>query len=313
MARPTFGLTNIFLGLSRVLARPRSYNGGLIWSQNTKNPPKKPTSKSACQTSKYPGFFDWEGLLLEASSERGFWDTLWLTSAHGRGSHAEMFHAEMHLQSLSCCWWEGQGLLRTIPDNIFSQKRLFRKNGPTNTKKHPPRESPNSGSPIPHVWCTRFNKEWSDRGKKNKNSPQDSAPIQLTKTWSKPALNCAHGLTKVLFELCFPGMSDMDKHARNKLNSLTNVFLSESLANKNGNKATTGYPPSVTGIRYLLGLFDHSLLGLTTDTTTAVSAVFAPGQECSSELGGPESRNSLKILRIKSAFFVLNMCEAYWE
>ena len=41
-------------------------------------------------------------------------------SGHGRGSHAEM-----HLQSLSCCWWDGQGLLRTLPDNSFSQKRSF--------------------------------------------------------------------------------------------------------------------------------------------------------------------------------------------
>ena len=81
----------------------------------------KPTNKSACQTSKYtPGFFDGEVLLSEASSEHGFWDTLWLPSGHGRGSHVEM-----HLQSLSCCWWDGQGLLRTLPDNTFSQKRSF--------------------------------------------------------------------------------------------------------------------------------------------------------------------------------------------
>ena len=81
----------------------------------------KPTNKSACQTSKYtPGFFDGEGLLSEASSEHGFWDTLWLPSGLGRGSHVEM-----HLQSLSCCWWDGQGLLRTLPDNTSSQKRSF--------------------------------------------------------------------------------------------------------------------------------------------------------------------------------------------
>ena len=41
-------------------------------------------------------------------------------SGHGLGSHAEM-----HLQSRSCCWWEGHGLLRTLPDNTFSQKRSF--------------------------------------------------------------------------------------------------------------------------------------------------------------------------------------------
>ena len=34
----------------------------------------------------------------------------------------ECSHAEMHLQSLSCCWWEGQGLLRTLPDNMFQTK-----------------------------------------------------------------------------------------------------------------------------------------------------------------------------------------------
>ena len=115
--------------------------GGFFWSQKYKrkirrknppenppaeskkirrahNPPKsasqarksaaKPTNKSACQTSKYTtGFFDGEVLLSEASSEHGLWDTLWLPSGHGQGSHVEM-----HLQSLSCCWWDGQDLLR---------------------------------------------------------------------------------------------------------------------------------------------------------------------------------------------------------
>ena len=66
--------------------------------ENQSNPPVKPPSARRV-------FFDWEGLLLEASSEQRFWDTLWLPSRHGRGSHAEM-----HLQSLSCCWWEGHGL-----------------------------------------------------------------------------------------------------------------------------------------------------------------------------------------------------------
>ena len=33
--------------------------------------------------------------------------------------------AEIHRQSLSCCWWEGQGLLHTLPRNIFSRKRSF--------------------------------------------------------------------------------------------------------------------------------------------------------------------------------------------
>ena len=64
----------------------------------------KPTSKSICQTSRYtPGFFRLRRLALGGVSEHGFWDTLWLPSWHGRGSQAEM-----HLQSLSCCWWEGQ-------------------------------------------------------------------------------------------------------------------------------------------------------------------------------------------------------------
>ena len=58
-------------------------------------PPSPPDFTSTCT----PGSFDWKGLLLEASSEHGFWDTRWLPSGHGRGSHAEM-----HLQSLSCCW-----------------------------------------------------------------------------------------------------------------------------------------------------------------------------------------------------------------
>ena len=100
----------------------------------------KPTNKSACQTSKYtPGFFDRAGWLLEASSEHGFWDTLWLPSGHGQGSHVEM-----HLQSLSCCWWDGQGLLRTLPDDTFSQKRSFSKTA-QNNKKNPPSDSANSG------------------------------------------------------------------------------------------------------------------------------------------------------------------------
>ena len=91
----------------------------------------KPTNESACQNSRYtPGFFDCEGLLLEASSEHGFYDALWLPSGHGRGSHAEML-----LQSLSCSWWEGQGLLRTLPDKIFSEKRSFDKKGPKITEK----------------------------------------------------------------------------------------------------------------------------------------------------------------------------------
>ena len=69
----------------------------------------------------HAGFFRLRRIALGgASSEHGFWDTLWLPSGHGRGSHVEM-----HLQSLSCCWWDGQGLLRTLPDNTYSQKRSF--------------------------------------------------------------------------------------------------------------------------------------------------------------------------------------------
>ena len=62
---------------------------------------------------------------------------------------------EMHLQSLSCCWWEGQGLLRTLPDNTSSQKRSFWENSPKLTNKNPPRESANSGSPIWRRWTNR--------------------------------------------------------------------------------------------------------------------------------------------------------------
>ena len=55
--------------------------------------------------------------------------TLSLPSGHGGGSHAEM-----HLQSPIWCWWEGQGLLRTLPDNnnnnTFSQKRSIGEFGP---------------------------------------------------------------------------------------------------------------------------------------------------------------------------------------
>ena len=78
------------------------------------NPPVKPPSTRPFF------FFDCEGSLLEASSEHGFWDTLWLPSGHGRGSHVEMY-----LQSVSCCSWDVQGLLRTLPDNTFSQKCSF--------------------------------------------------------------------------------------------------------------------------------------------------------------------------------------------
>ena len=100
-------------------------------ASQTQKTAAKPTNKSACQTSKCTsGFFDWEGLLLEASSEHGFWDTFWLPSGHGQGSHVEM-----HLQSLSCCWWDGQSLLRTLPDNTLSQKRSFWENSPKITTK----------------------------------------------------------------------------------------------------------------------------------------------------------------------------------
>ena len=78
-----------------------------------KNPPQNLPTNPSPKPSSTRGFFsDWEGLLLEASSEHGFWDNHWLLSGHGWGSHAEM-----HLQPLSCCWWEGQGLLHTLPDN----------------------------------------------------------------------------------------------------------------------------------------------------------------------------------------------------
>ena len=40
-----------------------------------------------------------------------------LPSGHGRGCLAEM-----HLRSLSCCWWQGQGLLRTLSDATSSQR-----------------------------------------------------------------------------------------------------------------------------------------------------------------------------------------------
>ena len=91
-------------------------------------------------------FLDWqEGLLLEASSEHGFWDTLWLPSAHGRGSHAEI------------CWWDGQALLRILPDNTFySQAFVWSKQLKNNNNK-PPRDSANSGSPRKsRIACMNF-------------------------------------------------------------------------------------------------------------------------------------------------------------
>ena len=97
-------------------------------TSQAQNSSAKPTKKSVCQPPSQtgcfkcaPGFFDCEeGLLLKASSGHRFWDTLWRPSGHGRDSHAEM-----HLQSLCCCWWEGHALLRTLPDNTFSQKHSF--------------------------------------------------------------------------------------------------------------------------------------------------------------------------------------------
>ena len=142
----------------------RCFGGCLQWISwshiQKKNPPKKSARKSASQKQKIRRrtippkstsqaqkigrktyrqihlsnlqvtrgvFSDWEGLLLEASSEHGFWDNHWLLSGHGWGSHAEM-----HLQPLSCCWWEGQGLLHTLPESRqhFSQKRSFCGYGP---------------------------------------------------------------------------------------------------------------------------------------------------------------------------------------
>ena len=75
-------------------------------------------------------FFRLRRIALGASSEDEFWDTVWLPSGHGRGSHVEM-----HLQSLSCCCWDGQGLLRTLPDNTFSKSVRLRKR-PKNNKKN---------------------------------------------------------------------------------------------------------------------------------------------------------------------------------
>ena len=83
----------------------------------------EPANKSACQTSKYtPGFLRLRRLALGGVFGAWILDTLWLTTGHGRGSHAEM-----HLQTLSCCLWEGQGLLRILPDNTFSQNTRFEK------------------------------------------------------------------------------------------------------------------------------------------------------------------------------------------
>ena len=36
---------------------------------------------------------------------------------------------KMHLRSLSCCWWQGQGLLRTLSDATTSQRCSFWENG----------------------------------------------------------------------------------------------------------------------------------------------------------------------------------------
>ena len=60
----------------------------------------------------------------------GLWDTLWLPSGHGRGSHAEM-----HLQSLSCCWWEGQGLLLHPSRQHFQSKTFVLRKRPQELQK----------------------------------------------------------------------------------------------------------------------------------------------------------------------------------
>ena len=92
-------------------------------------------------------FLDWqEGLLLEASSEHGFWDTLLLPSGHGRGSRAEM-----HLQSLRCCWWERQALLRTLPDNTFYSKAFIWSKQPKNNKNNAWMSKQNLGNLVSHA------------------------------------------------------------------------------------------------------------------------------------------------------------------
>ena len=40
------------------------------------------------------------------------------------------------IKSLSCCWWDGQGLLHTLPDNTFSQKRSLWENGQKQKIRH---------------------------------------------------------------------------------------------------------------------------------------------------------------------------------
>ena len=93
------------------------------------------------------------------SSEHGFWDTLWLPSGHGQGSHVEM-----HLQFLSCCLWDGQGLLRTLPDNTFSQKRSFSENSPKITKK--------SATRLCHIWQPN---KLKTRQKRTQTKPKEEA------------------------------------------------------------------------------------------------------------------------------------------
>ena len=51
----------------------------------------------------------------------------------------------MHLQSLSCCWWEGQGLLCTLPDDTFSQKRSF-------CLRKRPKNKKNSATRLCQLW-----------------------------------------------------------------------------------------------------------------------------------------------------------------
>ena len=90
-----------------------------------KNPPQNLPTNPPVNLQVHAGFFRLRRLVLGGVFRAWILGNslaaeVWLPSGHGQGSHVEM-----HLQSLSCCWWDGQGLLCTLPDNTFSQKSSF--------------------------------------------------------------------------------------------------------------------------------------------------------------------------------------------
>ena len=115
-------------------ARPKSPSQNLLT-----NPPVKPPSTRRV-------FFDWEGLLLEASSEHGFWDTLWLPSGHGQ---APMLKCTCNPSAAAggkdkvCC--------APFQTTLLVKSVRFEKKAPKN--KNIRHATANSGNPKPKVLC----------------------------------------------------------------------------------------------------------------------------------------------------------------